>query len=114
MHKVISNTTPILSLLKINKLYLLKGLYGKISVPEFFENPRGNTLELAVAIFKCRADSSQHDPLVLCSGGPGSSNIDDFVPALAGGLGNLFLQTRDVIIIETRGLKYSGSFLQIP
>ncbi len=33
MLKVVSNTTPILSLLKINKLNLLKGLYGKISVP---------------------------------------------------------------------------------
>jgi len=34
MHKkVISNTTPILSLLKIGKLNLLKKLYGYISVP---------------------------------------------------------------------------------
>jgi predicted nucleic acid-binding protein len=33
MRKIISNTTPILSLLKINKLDLLKDLYGKISVP---------------------------------------------------------------------------------
>jgi hypothetical protein len=34
MHKVISNTTPILSLLKIDKLILLKELYGKIIIPE--------------------------------------------------------------------------------
>jgi predicted nucleic acid-binding protein len=34
MHKVISNTTPILSLLKINKLCLLKELYGKIIIPK--------------------------------------------------------------------------------
>lgn len=33
MPKVISDTTPILSLLKINKLYLLKELYGQIIVP---------------------------------------------------------------------------------
>ena len=33
MRKIISNTTPILSLLKIDKLYLLKELYGKIIVP---------------------------------------------------------------------------------
>ncbi len=91
-----------------------KFLYGHMSVPEFFKHPGGKTLELAIAIFKCRTDTSLHDPLVLCSGGPGLSNMDDFVPALAGGLGDLFLQTRDVVIIETRGLKYSGSFLQIP
>ncbi len=33
MRKVISNTTPILSLLKINKLNILKELYGEIIVP---------------------------------------------------------------------------------
>ena len=33
MRKVISNTTPIISLLKINKLQLLKDLYGKITIP---------------------------------------------------------------------------------
>lgn len=33
MPKIISNTTPILSLLKIDKLDLLKDLYGKITVP---------------------------------------------------------------------------------
>ncbi len=34
MRKVISNTTPILSLLKINKLELLKDLYGKVIIPQ--------------------------------------------------------------------------------
>jgi hypothetical protein len=33
MRKIISNTTPILSLLKINKLSLLENLYGKIIIP---------------------------------------------------------------------------------
>ena len=33
MHKIISNTTPILSLLKIDKLYFLKELYGIVTVP---------------------------------------------------------------------------------
>jgi len=33
MPKIISNTTPILSLLKINKLDLLKKLYGEIVIP---------------------------------------------------------------------------------
>ena len=34
MRKTISNTTPILSLLKINKLNLLRELYGKITIPK--------------------------------------------------------------------------------
>ncbi|MBS9766775.1 MAG: DUF3368 domain-containing protein [Flavobacteriaceae bacterium] len=33
MRKIISNTTPILSLLKIDKLHILKELYGKVIVP---------------------------------------------------------------------------------
>lgn len=33
MRRIISNTTPILSLLKIDKLDLLKELYGKVIVP---------------------------------------------------------------------------------
>ena len=33
MRKIITNTTPILSLLKIDKLDLLKELYGKVTVP---------------------------------------------------------------------------------
>lgn len=44
MHKIISNTTPILSLLKINKLELLKELYGKVTIPNavFQEIENGN------------------------------------------------------------------------
>ncbi len=34
MPEVISNTTPIISLLKIDKLNLLKELYGSISIPK--------------------------------------------------------------------------------
>jgi predicted nucleic acid-binding protein len=34
MRKVISNTTPILSLLKINKLSILDELYGSVSIPQ--------------------------------------------------------------------------------
>jgi predicted nucleic acid-binding protein len=34
MHKIISNTTPIISLLKVDKLNLLKELYEKIIVPK--------------------------------------------------------------------------------
>jgi len=33
MRKVISNTTPIISLMKIDKLYLLKDLYQRIIIP---------------------------------------------------------------------------------
>lgn len=38
MPKIISNTTPIISLLKINKLRILKQLYGEIYVPQEVHN----------------------------------------------------------------------------
>ncbi len=87
--------------------------YGYMEVPEYADNLNGKTIKLAIAVFKCKADSATHEPLVLCQGGPGSSNIDGFVPDLAGGLGNLFLNERDVVIIESRGLKYSKPYLGI-
>lgn len=34
MRKVISNTTPLLSLLKLDKLYLLRDLYEVVSIPQ--------------------------------------------------------------------------------
>jgi predicted nucleic acid-binding protein len=34
MLKVVSNTTPIISLLKIDKLHVLKDLYGEIFIPQ--------------------------------------------------------------------------------
>ncbi len=33
MHKVVSNTTPIISLLKLNKLHILRDLYNEIFIP---------------------------------------------------------------------------------
>ena len=91
-----------------------KFTYGYMKVPEFHKNPDGNTIELAIAVFKCREDSATHEPLVLITGGPGMSDIDNFVPDLFGDLGDLFLNNRDIVIIELRGLKYSKPYLILP
>ncbi len=90
-----------------------KFIFGRIRVPQRSAEPSGPTFNLAVGIFKSRNDATK-DPLVLCAGGPGLSYLDDFVPGFAGTLGDLFLQDRDVVIIESRGLKYSEPFLHIP
>ena len=90
-----------------------KFIFGRIKVPERAEVPEGKTVDLAIGIFKSRNAPSK-DPLVLCAGGPGLSYLDDFVPGFAGELGDLFLEDRDVVIVESRGLKYSDPFLIIP
>ncbi len=88
--------------------------FGYMTVPEFHSNPGSKAIELAVAIFKCRNDSAKYEPLVLNSGGPGMSNLEDFVPTFDGPVGNLFLFERDVVIIELRGLEHSRPNLHTP
>jgi pimeloyl-ACP methyl ester carboxylesterase len=88
--------------------------YGYMKVPEFHSNPDGKSIELAVAIFKCQSDSATHEPLILITGGPGNSDIQGFLPLLFGNLGKFFLDNRDVVIIELRGLKYSRPNLFCP
>lgn len=88
--------------------------FGYMEVPEFHAYPDGKTIELAIAIHKCQGDSATHEPLVLVTGGPGMSDIDAFVPDLFGDLGTLFLNNRDIVIIELRGLKYSKPNLLSP
>jgi pimeloyl-ACP methyl ester carboxylesterase len=88
--------------------------YGYMTVPEFHNTPGSKPIELAVAVFKCRQDSALYEPLVLNSGGPGMSNMEDFIPTLDGPFGDLILNERDAVIIELRGLKYARPNLQTP
>ncbi len=88
--------------------------FGYMTAPEFHGLPGSQVIELAVAIFKCRSESPKYEPLVLNSGGPGMSNLEDFVPTFDGPLGKLFLFDRDVVIIELRGLKHSRPNLHTP
>jgi predicted nucleic acid-binding protein len=54
MLKVVSNTTPIISLLKIDKLHILKDLYGEILIPQevFNEIEAGKSKEFYVNLSK--------------------------------------------------------------
>jgi predicted nucleic acid-binding protein len=53
MRKVVSNTTPIINLLKIGKLDILRELYGKVKVPQavYHEKAKERGLINAVAPF---------------------------------------------------------------
>lgn len=86
--------------------------FGYVTVPEFHNDPNGRTIEVAVAVFPSISENPLPDPLVFNTGGPGESNIDNFVPPLAvrhsGRLGELVLPYRDAVVIELRGLKYAN------
>ena len=81
--------------------------FGYATVPVRHDQPAGKTMKLAVAVFPCRGENPAPDPLVLNTAGPGKSNMDNFFPALASDLGAVLLSTRDVVLIELRGLRYS-------
>ena len=80
--------------------------FGYIEVPEQHALPNGPTIRIAVAIFEGRKDSSNSIPLVMNAGGPGDSNLDAFIPLLAGPMGNALLEKGDVVLIELRGLRH--------
>jgi pimeloyl-ACP methyl ester carboxylesterase len=81
--------------------------FGYVDVPEMHGQPEGPTIRLAVAVFHCTGDNPAPDPIVLNTGGPGKSNMDNFFPDLASELGALILPERDAVLIELRGLRYS-------
>jgi pimeloyl-ACP methyl ester carboxylesterase len=85
--------------------------FGYVDVPEYHDNSSEKIIKLAVAIFPCSNPENELEPVVMNTSGPGKSNIDNFIPQIAGGLGNYILPNRDVVIIELRGLRYSSSFL---
>ncbi len=85
--------------------------FGYVTVPEFHNKPYGKTLELAVAIFPSTDSIHESDPIVMNTSGPGKSNMDNFIPQIASGLGVYLLPHRDIVIIELRGLRYSKPFL---
>lgn len=81
-------------------------------VPERHARPDGPTIRLLVTRLRSRAASPAPDPLVYpSSGGPGGSAISS-VNFLA--LAFDFLATRDVILLEQRGTRYSEPALQCP
>jgi len=85
--------------------------FGYVTVPEFHDKPGGRTLQLAVAVFPSYNEQHSPDPIVMNTSGPGKSNMDNFVPAIAAMLGKVLLPDRDIVIIELRGLRYSKPFL---
>jgi len=87
--------------------------FGYVTMPELHSQPDGRTIELAIAIFPSTSEEHVPDPIVMNTSGPGKSNMDNFIPQIAGGLGAYILPQRDIVIIELRGLRYSKPFLAL-
>ena len=81
--------------------------FGYVTVPERHAHPEGPVIQIAVARFRSAAENPAPDPVILNTGGPGDSNMDQFLPLLGGPAGPMLLAQRDALIIELRGLRYS-------
>ena len=87
---------------------------GYLVVPENRANPESDTIRLAVAIFHPPGGTTEPDPIVYLSGGPGGSGLEflfisfdlAFAPVLAAG--------RDLIVLDQRGIGRSEPALDCP
>ncbi len=86
-------------------------LCGYITVPESYADPlNGRTLKLAVVVYKSPNRDAVRDPLLMAQGGPGGSTLflyGNHAPFLVPEV----LQTRDIVLIEQRGTRFSQPFL---
>lgn len=87
---------------------------GYLTVPEDANQPKGKSIQLAVAIFKAPGTATPADPLIYLSGGPGGGLLDDvgvFIDA-----SNLqdFTMGHDLILLDQRGTGYCRPTLDCP
>lgn len=85
---------------------------GAVTVPEDRTVADGNTIRLAVVVFKAQGDETQPDPVILLSGGPGEKTVAsalDVSLVLAA-----FRDERDLIIFDQRGVGLSEPALECP
>ncbi len=79
---------------------------GILLVPENHANPDGRKIGIAYAVLQRRNIASREYPLILFSGGPGESSLNqglvDFL------FSHPFLEDRDFILFDQRGIGYSS------
>ena len=85
---------------------------GYVSVPEDHHVDNGQTIKLAIAIFKAHTEDPQPDPLIFLSGGPGEKTIASVAPLAE--LLATFNAERDLVFFDQRGVGNSEPALECP
>ncbi len=85
---------------------------GFVVVPEFHDQPDGDTIRLAVAIQ--RGSDPDAEPVILLSGGPGEKTTESASFVLNGNFATLADGTRDFIVFDQRGVGLSEPALECP
>jgi pimeloyl-ACP methyl ester carboxylesterase len=86
---------------------------GRVDVPEDPEAPDGPTISLAVAVFVATGADSQPDPVIYLDGGPGGRTLATIQYSFKD-LVAPFLDQRDVIVYDQRGVGFSEPNLGCP
>ncbi len=74
-------------------------------------DPNSPLLHLAVAYFK-NSSATANDPVIYLDGGPGGGGVYDFAPYITTQNRTLFMNDRDLILIDQRGTGYSTPSLR--
>ena len=82
---------------------------GYVQVPESRDDPDGRQVRLLVAVLRSAAGQPRPDPLVVTSGGPGSSSA-----GLLSLAHSVYARDRDVVVVEQRGARWSQPWLRCP
>ncbi|MEH2420141.1 MAG: alpha/beta fold hydrolase [Nostoc sp.] len=85
---------------------------GVLTVPENYSQPNGRKVEITYTIFKSKSLSPQPDPLLVLHGGPGGSDITTL--SVFPRFYEPQRQTRDVILFDQRGSRFSGDLACSP
>ncbi len=87
---------------------------GWLTVPADHNNPdNGETYRLAVAVFRANGDNPAPDPVIYLEGGPGGSALE-FIDFTFEQLFAPFVEERDVIVFDQRGVGFSEPALDCP
>jgi len=86
---------------------------GYLVVPENRTRPDSQLIRLHVGIFRNRAGTTNMDPVLKISGGPGSSGLNTAGYLLGKGL-DAVLERRDFVVFDQRGTGYSRPRLDCP
>ena len=79
---------------------------GILTVPENYNQPNGRQVEISYARIHSKSLSPLPDPIFYLEGGPGGSSIEQLI-----GFPRAFAthrQTRDLVVFDQRGAKYSA------
>jgi pimeloyl-ACP methyl ester carboxylesterase len=83
---------------------------GILTVPENYDEPDGRQIEITYAVLHSHSLSPAPDPVIDLRGGPGGTIVGEFMEVRAQ-LYDSLRRTRDVVLFDQRGTKYSNELL---